>query len=37
MMIMMMHLDTIQILKRLDLAITCDTSLAHLADSLRII
>ena len=28
--------DTIQILKRLDLVITCDTSLAHLAGSLHI-
>lgn len=29
-------LDTIQILKRLDLVITCDTSLAHLAGSLHV-
>ena len=28
--------DTIQILKRLDLVITCDTSLAHLARSLNV-
>ena len=28
--------DTIQILKRLDLVITCDTSLAHLAGSLNV-